>query len=264
MVPHGDQRLLDDADIVVVPGTHSRGPRYEGYLPYELATALSRRRDDAQVASICTGAFVLAAAGVLDGRKATTHWGAAEEFRRLYPHVELDPRVLYVDHGDVLTSAGLSAGVDLCLHLIRQTHGADVANHVARQMVMPPWRDGGQAQFIEAPMPNAVDQSTSAARAWALGHLADRIALPDLAARARMSVRTFNRRFRSETGLTPGTWLVQQRLRHAQRLLETTDLGIDEIALRAGFGTATSFRTHLRATVGVSPSAYRATFRADN
>ncbi|WP_148616167.1 GlxA family transcriptional regulator [Nocardioides rubriscoriae] len=261
LTPHGDARLVEAADVVVVPGTHSPGPRHEGRLPAEVARALDRRRPGARVASICTGAFVLAAAGLLDGRRATTHWSAAEEFERLYPRVDLDPRVLYVDDGDVLTSAGLSAGVDLCLHLIRTAAGAQVAHRVARHMVVPPWRDGGQAQFIETPLPEMGDQSTTGARAWALAHLADRVTLPQLAQQASMSVRTFNRRFRAETGLTPGAWLVQQRLRHAQRLLEAGDLGVDEVAARSGFGTAASLRAHLRAATGVSPSAYRATFR---
>ncbi len=261
LTPHGDARLLDDADLVIVPGTHSRGPRHEGWLPAEVARALDRRPPEARVASICTGAFVLGAAGLLDGRRATTHWDAAEEFGRLYPSVDLDPRVLYVDDGDVLTSAGLSAGVDLCLHLVRTAGGAGVANGVARHMVAPPWRDGGQAQYIEMPATDARGQSTAGARAWALAHLADRVTLPQLAGQASMSVRTFNRRFRAETGQTPGTWLVQQRLQHAQQLLETSDFGVDEVASRSGFGTAASLRAHLRAATGVSPSAYRATFR---
>lgn len=263
MTPHGDSRLIEAADLVIVPGTHSPGPRHEGWLPPELERALESRRPGARVASICTGAFVLGAAGLLDGRRATTHWDAAAEFVRLYPQVDLDARVLYVDDNGVLTSAGLSAGVDLCLHLIRTAAGAEVANRVARHMVVPPWRDGGQAQFIETPIPNAPCQSTAGSRAWALDHLADRLTLQQLADRASMSVRTFNRRFRSETGLTPGTWLTQQRLRQAQRLLETTDLGVDEVASHSGFGTATSLRIHLRAATGLSPSAYRATFRLD-
>lgn len=260
IVPQGDASLIEAADLVIVPGTHCDGPRHQGVLTDPLRGALARRRPDARVASICSGAFVLAAAGLLDGRTATTHWAAAEEFRRLYPAVDLDPRVLYVDDGAVLTSAGLSAGVDLCLHLVRSQHGAEVANAVARHLVVPPWRDGGQAQFIDVPLPAAGDDATGAARGWALAHLDHTITLADLAERASMSVRTFNRRFRTETGLTPGTWLTQQRLRHAQRLLETTELAIDEVATRAGFGTAASLRAHLRSTYGVSPSAYRARF----
>ncbi|KRF34510.1 GlxA family transcriptional regulator [Nocardioides sp. Soil805] len=261
MAPHGDQGLIEGADLIVIPGTHSPGPRREGLAPEGLRTALDRRRADARVASICTGAFVLAAVGMLDGRPATTHWSAAEEFRRLYPRVNLDPRVLYVDDGDVLTSAGLSAGVDLCLHLIRSDHGIEIANQAARHMVVAPWRDGGQAQFIESPLPHAPDQSTSGARTWALEHLGERITLQGLADRACMSVRTFNRHFRADTGTTPGSWLIQQRLRQAQRLLESSDLTVDEVAARVGFSAA-SFRAHLRSTTGISPTAYRSAFRA--
>ncbi|MFD2414911.1 GlxA family transcriptional regulator [Amycolatopsis pigmentata] len=261
---HGDQRLIDDADLVIVPGTHHPGIRREGHLPDDLRSALARRLPAARLASICTGAFVLAAAGILDGRAATTHWNFAGDFRRLFPKVALDPRVLYVDDGDVCTSAGLSAGIDLCLHLIRSEHGAQVANHVARHLVVPPWRDGGQAQFIDIPLPEKSGQSTSDVRAWASTHLAERITLQNLAGRARMSVRTFNRRFRAETGMTPGAWLTQQRTRAAQRMLETTDLSIEEVAVRAGFGTAASLRTHLRRSAGVSPATYRGTFRTAN
>jgi transcriptional regulator GlxA family with amidase domain len=210
--------------------------------------------------SICTGAFVLAAEGRLSGRPATTHWKHADDLAALYPDVVLDPDVLFTDDGDVLTSAGLSAGVDLCLHLIRRDHGSEVANHVARYCVVPPWRDGGQAQYIERQVPARPDESTAAARAWALENLeAD---VPALARRAGMSLRTFARRFREETGQSPGAWLIRQRVRHAQHLLEATDLGVDEVAERAGMGTAASLRSHLRSHVGVSPAAYRRTFRA--
>lgn len=261
LVPHGDQRLVEGADLVLIPGTHSPGPRHHGTLPDNVSEALQRRRPGARLASICTGAFVLAAAGLLDGRSATTHWGAIAEFQHLFPQVTLDPDVLYVDEGDILTSAGLSAGVDLCLHLIRRDHGTDIANAVARHLVVSPWREGGQAQFIDTPVPHERDQSTSGARTWALENLSERPSLDDLAQLAHMSVRTFNRRFRSETGLTPGTWLQQQRIREAQRLLESSDLPIDDIATRVGFGTAASFRNHLRSATGISPTAYRQAFR---
>lgn len=214
--------------------------------------------------SICTGAFVLAAAGLLDGRPATTHWKFADDFARLYPGVQLDADVLFVDDGDVLTSAGLAAGVDLCLHLLRRDHGAEVANHVARYCVVPPWREGGQAQFIERPLPSAPSASrstTARAREWALEHLEDDLDVPALAASAGMSVRTFTRRFRAETGRAPGAWLIDQRVRRAQRLLEATDLPVDAVAARSGLGTAASLRQHLRAVAGVSPSDYRRTFR---
>jgi transcriptional regulator GlxA family with amidase domain len=262
ITPHGDETLVEDADIVIVPGTHSQGPRHEGWLAAELLDALQRRRADAQLASICSGAFVLAAAGLLDDKRATTHWAAADEFRRLYPRVMLDPRVLYVDEGGPLTSAGLSAGVDLCLHLIRRRAGAEVANRAARHMVVQPWREGGQAQFIDTPVPDLSDQSTAAVRTWAVAHLDEHLSLDRLARTASMSVRTFNRRFRAETGMAPGAWLIQQRVRHAQRLLETTDLSIDNIAASAGFGTSASLRARLRAATGLSPMSYRIAFRS--
>ena len=210
--------------------------------------------------SICTGAFVLAAAGLLDDRTATTHWEYADRLTELYPGVRIDAGVLFTDDGDVLTSAGLSAGVDLCLHLIRRDHGSEVANRVARHCVVPPWRDGGQAQYIERHVPDARPTSRRPPPAhWALEHLeAD---VPALARRAGMSDRTFARRFREETGQSPGAWLIQQRVRHAQHLLEATDLPVDVVAERAGMGTAASLRTHLRSRVGVSPAAYRRTFR---
>ncbi|GAA4119546.1 helix-turn-helix domain-containing protein [Knoellia locipacati] len=261
VLPHGDASLLARADTVIVPGTRIPGPRLEGVVPGDLAAALARIRTGTRVVSICTGAYVLAAAGLLDGRRATTHWQHTEMFRELYPQVDLDEDVLFTDDGDVLTSAGLSAGVDLCLHLVRRDHGAAVANDVARYCVVPPWRDGGQAQFIERPIPVVDDASTSAVRAWASGHVADDLSVPALARRARMSERTFARRFREETGLTPAAWVTQQRVRQAQHLLETTDLTVDDIATRAGFGTGASLRKHCAATLGVSPQAYRRTFR---
>ena len=263
ITPHGDASLLATAHTVVVPGTHIEGPRRDGTIPAELAAALATIRPGARLVSICTGAFVLAAAGLLDGHPATTHWKYVEEFAGLYPAVDLDEAVLFTDDGDVLTSAGLSAGVDLCLHLIRRDHGTEVANHVARHLVVPPWRDGGQAQFIERQMPERPEQSTAAARAWALERLEDPIRVPELALATGMSVRTFTRRFRAETGESPTSWLIRQRVSHAQRLLETTDLPVDAVAERSGLGSAASLRAHLRAQAGVSPTAYRRTFRVD-
>lgn len=261
VLPEGDASRLAWADTVIVPGTRVPGPRYDGCLSEELAAALSTTRPGTRMVSICTGAYVLAAAGLLDGRRATTHWRHTEHFRELHPRVDLDEDVLFVDDGDVLTSAGLSAGVDLCLHLVRRDHGSAVANEVARYCVVPPWRDGGQAQYIDRPVPVADDASTSTVRSWALEHLGDDLSVPVLARRAGMSERTFARRFREETGLTPATWVTQQRLRHAQSLLETTDLTVDVIAARAGFGTGASLRKHSAATLGISPRAYRRTFR---
>jgi transcriptional regulator GlxA family with amidase domain len=259
LVPQDDASALRTADTVIVPGTQLPGPRRHGTIPVEVADALRSVRRGARLVSICTGAFVLAAGGWLDGRPATTHWKHADDLGALYPDVLLDPDVLFTDDGDVLTSAGLSAGVDLCLHLIRIDHGSEVANRVARYCVVPPWRDGGQAQYIERHVPTRPDESTAAARAWALEHLeAD---VPALARRAGMSLRTFARRFREETGQSPGAWLIQQRVRHAQHLLEATDLGVDAVAVRAGMGTSASLRAHLRSRLGVSPAAYRRTFR---
>lgn len=211
--------------------------------------------------SICTGAFLLAAAGLLDGLRATTHWAYADQFRRLHPGVELDPEVLFIDCGDVLTSAGVAAGIDLCLHVVRTDHGSEVANRAARRCVVPPWRDGGQAQYIERPVPRNPDTGTAATREWARQRLDEPVALRELAAHARMSVRTFTRHFRSETGLSPARWLLQQRTDHARLLLETTDLSVEAVARRSGFGTAAALRQRLHERVGVSPSAYRRAFR---
>jgi transcriptional regulator GlxA family with amidase domain len=262
MLPDHGREALADADTVIIPGTRVEGPRLLGTLPDDIADALAMIPSHARIMSICTGAFVLAAAGILDGRPATTHWAYAEEFRQLYPKVLLDENVLFVDDGDVLTSAGLGAGTDLCLHVIRMDHGSEVANRAARYCVVPPWRDGGQSQFIEQAVPEAGTDGTSPTRAWALRRLDQPIELAELAEHARMSVRTFSRRFRAETGMSPGTWLVQQRVRHARHLLETTDLPVDRVAAECGMGTAASLRQHLRAAIGVSPLVYRKTFRA--
>ena len=261
LTPHGGPELLDAADTVIVPGTQIDGPRYRGTLPAEVGAALARLRPGARRVSICTGAFVLAAAGVLHGRRATTHWSYAEDFRALYPSVDLDENVLYVDEGDVLSSAGLAAGIDLCLHLIRRDHGSAVATAAARHCVVPPWREGGQAQFIARPALDEGDESTAATRDWALARLDEHIDVARMAREARMSERTFNRRFRDETGRSPAAWLLSQRLDAARRLLETTDLTVDDIARRAGLGTGATLRTHLRAAVGVAPLTYRRTFR---
>ena len=261
IAPSAGPETLATAQTVVVPGTQVAGPRRDGTLPDDLREALASVPADARWVSICTGAFVLAAAGILQGHRATTHWKYADDFRRLHPSVALDEDVLFTDDGRVLTSAGLSAGIDLCLHLVRSDHGAAVANAVARHMVVPPWRDGGQAQFIERPVPERADETTGAVRAWALEHLDRPLDVATLAQRASMSVRTFTRRFREETGQSPGAWVTQQRVRHAQHLLEATDLPVDDVAARVGMGTAASLRQHLRASVGVSPSAYRRTFR---
>lgn len=262
IVPDFGAEILAEADTVIVPGTQLAGPRRTGELPERVADAFATIPSSARIMSICTGAFVLAAAGLLDGRPATTHWAHADTFRRLYPKVLLDENVLFVDDGEVLTSAGLGAGVDLCLHVVRRDHGAEVANRAARYCVVPPWREGGQSQFIDRHVPDGGTDGTSPTRAWALRHLDRPLDLAALARHARMSVRTFSRRFRAETGLSPGTWLVQQRVRHAMHLLESTDLTVDDVAGRAGLGTGASLRQHMRAAHGISPLAYRRTFRA--
>jgi transcriptional regulator GlxA family with amidase domain len=260
VVPDNGLDALAAADTVVVPGVHGDHGPLDGGDPAVLA-ALAAAARRARTMSICTGAFVLAAAGLLDGRPATTHWGYAERFRSLHPHVRLDPDVLFVDDGAVLTSAGVAAGIDLCLHVVRRDHGSAVANHAARRCVVPSWRDGGQSQFIERPVPDAGGAGTAPARAWALANLDHPLDLRQLASRSRMSVRTFTRRFREETGLSPARWLNRQRVERARHLLETTDLPIDQVAREAGFGTATSLRQHLHAVVGVAPLAYRSAFR---
>ncbi|MFC3994309.1 GlxA family transcriptional regulator [Nocardiopsis sediminis] len=261
-VPHGPEALAE-ADTVVVPASHELGTAYtEGRLAPEAAAAFARIRPGTRTVSICTGSYVLAAAGLLDGRPATTHWRNAEHFQRLFPRVAVDPDVLFIDDGDVLTSAGVAAGIDLCLHIVRRDHGTAVANRVARRCVVPPWRDGGQSQYIDTPVPEPAVTTTAAARAWALSHLDAPLTLREMAGREAMSVRTFTRRFRAEMGVSPGRWLTRQRIDRARQLLEDTDLPVDEIARRCGFGTAASMRHHLQSGLGVSPSAYRRTFRA--
>jgi len=262
VVPEHDLSILATADTVIVPGVHAGSTVTDGTVSAEIATALqAAHKRGARIISICSGASVLAAAGLLDGRPAASHWGWASRLRRLYPQVEWDFDVLFMDCGDVLTSAGVGAGIDLCLHVVRGDHGSDVANQAARRCVVPPWRDGGQAQYIERPIPATADAGTGPTRAWALTRLAEPVSLEEMAAHARMSVRTFTRRFRDETGLSPARWLTQQRLAHARLLLESTDLAVDTVAHQSGLGSATALRQHLQATIGVAPSAYRRTFR---
>ncbi|MBW8796458.1 MAG: helix-turn-helix domain-containing protein [Streptomyces sp.] len=258
-VGHGPE-ALESADTVVVPPYDMA--RITQELSEPVAAALARIRPGARIVSICTGAFALASAGMLDGRPATTHWALAPRFRRMFPQVALDPDVLFIDDGDVLTSAGAASGIDVCLHIVRSDHGSAVANSVARQCVVPPWRDGGQAQYIELPVPDEGATGTAATRAWALENLERPLALQELADHARMSRRTFARRFQEETGTSPGRWLIQQRVRRARDLLETSELSVDRIAAEVGFATGTSLRQHLHAAIGVSPQAYRNTFRA--
>ena len=263
VTPTHPHTVLPTADTIVIPGIVDRYAAGDGALPADLAALLATARPGVRWVSICTGAFVLAAAGLLDGLEATTHWAHAEHFRRLFPRVLLNEDVLYIDNGDVLTSAGNAAGIDLLLHILRRDLGSDTANRVARGAVVAPWRAGGQAQFIERPVPEAGDEGTGPARAWVLDHLDEPVTLTSLAARVGMSVRTFTRRFREETGETAGTWLLRVRVDHARHLLETTDLPVDRVAERSGFGTAASLRQHLTAAVGMPPLAYRRTYRAE-
>jgi len=258
-VANGPETLAE-ADTVFVPGSKSDFERQDGLGP-SLTAALTRLRPGTRIASICTGSFVLAAAGLLNGRRATTHWRSSARFRERFPDVSFDVDVLYTDDDGVLTSAGAAAGIDLCLHMIRTDHGAAVANEVARGSVVPPPREGGQAQYVRRPMPDPRISSTSEARRWALANLHRPVTLRDLAARESTSTRTFTRRFRDEIGTSPGRWLTQQRVEPARTLLERTDLPIDQVAATAGFGTAGSMRLRLQAEIGVSPSFYRATFR---
>lgn len=260
-VEHGPE-LLATADTVVVPPIDPA--RVTAELPEEVTAALASIPARARLVSICTGAFVLAAAGFLQGRTATTHWHLADRFRRMFPHVTLDPGVLFVDDGRVLTSAGAASGVDVCLHLVRRDHGSELANKVARRCVVPPFRDGGQAQYIEQPVPGLGVTSTAATRDWALTRLDESLALADLARHAGMSLRTFARRFNEEVGLSPGRWLIQQRVVRARHLLEASDLSVDQVAGRVGFATGASLRQHLHAAIGVSPQAYRRTFQASH
>ena len=215
LIRNGPEALAT-ADTVVVPASYELGPVLdEGVLTDELAAAFAQVRPGTRMVSICTGSYVLAAAGYLDGRPATTHWASAEHFQRLFPKIKVDADVLYIDDGDVLTSAGVAAGIDLCLHLVRRDHGTAVANEVARRTVVPPHRDGGQAQYIHRPVPESQLATTTKARAWALARLHEPLQLRDLAAQEAMSVRTFTRRFREEAGVSPGQWLTQQRVERA-------------------------------------------------
>lgn len=247
------------ADTVVVPSVADpRAPTSP-----ELIDALRRAHSNgSRIVSICSGAFALAAAGLLDGRRATTHWRYADLLRERYPSVEVDPEPLYTDEGDILTSAGCAAGLDLALHLVRNDLGSSVANAVARRLVIQPHRAGGQAQYIESPMPpEPGDAPIARSLSWALEHLADPIGVPDLARVAGLSPRTYLRHFVRETGTTPSKWLIAQRIQAALAMLENGDAPIEEIATAAGFATPVTFRHHFTRAVRTSPSSYRRTFR---
>lgn len=258
IVVDDDEALLGSADTVVIatqePGDHLLTT---GELPARLAAAFGRIGPRARIVSLCTSAFLLAAAGLLDGLRATTHWALCDRFTRLFPEVEIDPDVLFVDNGRILTAAGGAAGLDLFLHLVRRDHGATVAGAAARRCVVAPWREGGQAQFIEHPVPEDADRSTSATRQWALDRLDEPVTLRDMARHAHMSERTFTRRFRAEVGTSPLRWLVQSRLAQARRLLESSDLTVARIAAVCGFGDPVVLRKHFHTHLGLSPLAYR-------
>ncbi|HEY2506160.1 MAG TPA: helix-turn-helix domain-containing protein [Streptosporangiaceae bacterium] len=253
-----DVGALARADTVIIPGRGASPPADE-----MLAALRRASKRGARMVSFCTGAYLLAEAGLLDGRPATTLWTHAERFRELFPLVQLDPGVLYIDDGDVLTSAGNSAAADLALHIVRSDYGAEIANRIARQMVAPPHRRGGQAQYVETPLGNrtGTGDQFAAILEWAMRRLSQPLPVTVLAARAALSPRQFTRQFRKATGTTPHKWLLTQRLALAQRLLETTSLPIDQVAASAGFGSPAAMRLQFQQALDTSPATYRQTFR---
>jgi AraC family transcriptional regulator, transcriptional activator FtrA len=245
------------ADTVIVPSSETADSQ-----PAEvLAVVRAAHERGARIASICMGVYVLAAAGLLTGRRVAAHWAHAELFASRYPDVEVDADAIYLDDGDVLTSAGVTAGVDLCLHLVRRDHGAAVAASTARRLVMAPHRSGTQAQYVESPAP-ADNGRLEPTLEWMQAHLAEPLTLAEIAAHASVSTRSLNRRFRAQTGTTPLQWLIRLRLHRAQELLETTELSVGQIATAAGFGTPVLMRQHFARALGVSPQSYRRSFRA--
>lgn len=259
-VRHGLEALAS-ADIVILPSW--RNP--DEAAPPALLTALrAAHQRGAQLVGLCLGAYVLAAAGLLDGRRATTHWACAADFARRYPQIQVDADVLYIADGNILTSAGTAAGIDCCLHMLRQQYGAEAANSVARRLVVPPHRQGGQAQFIEQPLPTRANDSRLAGLIdWVRANPALPHTLDSLALRALMSRRTFTRHFRQFTGTTVGDWLLGERLALSQRLLELSGHGIEQIASLAGFASPVTLRHHFRKAFGVSPSAWRDSFKGN-
>ncbi len=256
--PHADLTPVAAADLVAVPA-HPIDCR----APEAVLDALRAAADrDAYVLSVCSGAFLLGEAGLLDGRRCTTHWMYTDELARRNPQATVVPNALYVEDGSLLTSAGTAAGIDLCLHLVRTVHGSEVATRLARRMVVPPHRDGGQAQYVETPLPKAPDVPTlEPLLSWLIEHLDRPVDIETMARRAHMAPRTFARRFRAETGATPHDWVTAQRVLLARRLLEETDLGVDAVAARSGFTDAAMLRHHFTRRVGATPHAYRSTFR---
>jgi transcriptional regulator GlxA family with amidase domain len=258
VTPHADLSPTAEADLVIVPA-HPIDAKPPEPVIRALRAAADRK---AWLMSVCSGAFMLGEAGLLDGRKCTTHWRYAEELARRFPLADVQLNALYVEDSKLLTSAGTAAGIDLCLHLVRTVHGSAVATKLARRMVVPPHRDGGQAQYVEAPVPKAPTAPTlEPLLAWLVEHLDEQVDVESLAVRAHMTPRTFARRFRAETGATPHDWLTGQRVLLARRLLEDTDLGVDAVATRAGFSDAAALRHHFARRVGATPHAYRGTFR---
>ncbi|MEU9555989.1 GlxA family transcriptional regulator [Streptomyces fumanus] len=256
--PYGLDRL-EEADLIAVPAGADYSRRE---YPPELLDALRRAVDrGTRVLSVCSGVFVLGAAGLLDGRRCAVHWHHADELTRQFPRATVEPDVLYVDEDPVITSAGTAAGIDACLHLVRKEQGPEVANGIARRMVVPPHRDGGQAQYIERPLPRSSCDTVGEVLAWMERNLDQEVTVEQLAARAHLAPRTFARRFQQETGTTPYRWLLRQRVLFAQHLLEATDETMDTIAWRAGFGTAAALRHQFVRVLGVTPNAYRRTFR---
>ena len=248
---------LRGADLVAVPATTSRD-----YPPEALAALRDAAAAGATLLTVCSGVFVLGAAGLLDGRRCTTHWMTVDELRSRHPAAVVDPDVLFVDDDTIVSSAGTAAGIDACLHLVRRELGSAAVNVIARRMVVPPQRDGGQRQYIEQPVPSCSAEGLAPTLDWVVANLHLEHSVTGLARRATMSERSFARRFVAETGTTPHRWLTRQRVLLARRLLEDTDLGVDEVADRSGFGTAALLRHHFRRIVGVTPADYRRTFRA--
>ncbi|MEP6797823.1 MAG: helix-turn-helix domain-containing protein [Lapillicoccus sp.] len=246
---------LDGADLVVVAATALRE-----FSPGYLEALRRAHASGAILLTVCSGAFPLAASGLLDGRECATHWLHADELAAAFPQVRVNRDVLFVDDGDIITSAGTAAGIDACLHLVRRELGAQVATTIARRMVVPPQRDGGQRQFVEQPIPACSTDSLEPVMTWMLENLGDDQPVRELARRAAMSERTFARRFVAEAGTTPAKWLAQQRIHHARELLECSDLSIEAVANRSGFGSSALLRHHFARTVGVAPGDYRRTF----
>ncbi|MET8834503.1 helix-turn-helix domain-containing protein [Micromonospora sp. NPDC004540] len=259
LTPTADLTAVEDADLVAVPA-HGDGTTP---VPEPVLAALRRAADrGAWLLSVCSGAFVLGEAGLLDGRDCTTHWRHVDDLQERFPAARVHCNSLYVQDGRLLTSAGTAAGIDACLHLVRQEHGSATATRLARRMVVPPHRDGGQSQYVEAPIPKAPEAPTlEPVLEWLMGHLDRTVTVDELAARAGMAPRTFARRFRAETGTTPHDWLTNQRVLLARRLLEETRLSVENVADQAGFGDAAALRHHFTRRVGTTPHAYRTTFR---